>query len=168
MDDLIPTLVSALIGLLLLFFIPICFTAGITESTVDTYVTHKADVFGDQVCKNGYLTQEMYEDFIHDLSNTELLYDITFTRSHTTQFPVYDAAGNFTGEVKTVIENTYTDDIMQELSTRGIFELRMGDTFSIAVRSRSLTTAQKLYSFFGIKADGIAAFGGGLVVDENH
>lgn len=170
MENLIATIAGFCVALVLFFVIPSVSNGELVQSGLDIYVIHETDVLGDQVCKDGYLSQEMYAEYLETLAETNMLYDVTMTVVHDTWYPVYDAAGNFTGEMTRIEEKTYTEDIREALSSgTRCYYMKKGDRFSISVVSRSDTTVQQLLKAVGFRnLSGITAFGGGIVSDENY
>lgn len=109
--------------IILLFLIPLFYTASLNDSSLNTYVLREVDDFGDQVCKDGYISVEMYEDLLWKLSNTDILYDIKMEHIHDVYFPT---AAGFTKEE----QSTYTDDIKRILyasSFRTLTHYEYGD-----------------------------------------
>ena len=169
-ENLVPTMLGFCVALVLFFTIPSVSNGELIQSGLDTYVIHETDVLGDQVCKDGYLSQEMYAEYLETLADTDILYDVTMTAVHDTWYPVYDDTGNFTGEMARIEEKTYTEDIREALSQgERCYYLKKGDRFSISVQSRSARTVQQLLKAIGFRnLSGITAFGGGTVTDENY
>lgn len=95
--------------LILLFIIPMYYTSAVNDSSINIYVIREVDEFGDQVCKDGYISVEMYEDLLNKLSNTDLLYDITMEHTHDVYYP------NASGSVTTAETAVYSDDIRRQL-----------------------------------------------------
>lgn len=95
--------------IILIFMIPLYYTSAINDSSVNTYVIHEVNEFGDQVCKNGYISVDMYEDLLNKLSNTDLLYNVKMSHTHDVYYP--SGNGAFTTE-ETV---TYEEDIKKQL-----------------------------------------------------
>lgn len=169
MEDLVAMLVAIIIAVVSFFYIPTVSSSELSDSAIDTFVVHETDVWGDQVCNNGYITYEMYTSLLENLSKTDLTYNVDFERVHTVYYPIYNPDGTFSGDAKEITEKNYTDEIKEKIVSDGIYYLREGDTFSVTVRSRSLTMSQKIHGLIGIKNNnGINAFGGGIVKDENY
>ena len=110
MSRLVVKIIDFAVILILLFAIPVYYNTSLNDSTTNVYVLREVDLFGDQVCKNGYISVEMYEDLLNKLSNTDLLYNIQMTHTHDVYYP--SSTG---GSASTEQDITYTDDIKRRL-----------------------------------------------------
>ena len=109
MSRLIIKIFDFAVILMLLFGIPVYYNSTLNDSSKNVYVLREVDLFGDQVCKNGYISVEMYEDLLNKLSNTDLLYNIHMSHTHDVYYP---SAG---GDAITEEKKTYEDDIKRQL-----------------------------------------------------
>lgn len=107
-SNILGRFVDLVVILLLMFMIPLYYHASLNDSSVNTYVIREVDLFGDQACKDGYISVEMYEDLLGKLANTDLLYNIKLVHSHDVYYP-------FAGEYVTEEMTSYTDDIRRIL-----------------------------------------------------
>lgn len=109
MSDQFRQFFDIIIVILLMFLIPTYYHIMITDSDIGIYVTHEVNIFGDQICKDGYLSQEMYESLLTKLSNTNILYDIEMVHEHDVYYPTD------VGDASLQTFTTYTTDIRNML-----------------------------------------------------
>lgn len=107
-SNILGRFVDLVIILVLMFMIPLYYHTSLNDSSVNTYVIREVNLFGDQACKDGYISVEMYEDLLNKLANTDILYDIKLMHTHDVYYP---SAGEYVTEEKTY----YTDDIRRML-----------------------------------------------------
>ena len=100
--------VDLIVILVLLFLIPVFYNSLINDSSINTYILREVDLFGDQVCKNGYVSVSMYEDLLDKLAATDLLYDIKMVHTHDVYYPSADGS-------QTEEQTTYEKDIKGQL-----------------------------------------------------
>lgn len=89
MERPIEHIIDILVAILVLFLFPIIYFGLKQDALVQTLVQTKTEEFVHEIRSNGYLSKQMYEDYIRELSATGLLYDITLEHSHYSYEPEY-------------------------------------------------------------------------------
>lgn len=166
-------IVSVLLGLAVMFLtiFTVCFNQ--EEKMQQAVITDKVIRFKNAICNNGYLSLDMWDDFLTRTSATGLSYTYDLTLCHQVIEPKVDDAGNQIGnEIIQYNQYSYTDDIIMELNNKGIIYFTQGDYIYIELRSTTATQAGDLRdSVYGreiSETDFITANAGGEVRDENY
>ena len=165
-------LFAAITACAVFFIYPTLDTAQQMDNRSQTYVMNKTTRFVDSVKNCGYLNDEMMDRFGEELSATGNLYGIRIVHDHKVYVPVYDDTDTFTGKTELVYQDTYEDDILDEIyNGSGKYEFTEGDFISVTVVSKSLTIFQKLNNIInGVSSDSpaiLANYGGMIRDDEN-
>ncbi len=89
MLDAIDHLTDILIGLAILFLVPLIFLGLKKDDLIRSVVSEKTALIVDETRSHGYLSREMFEEFQESLSKTGLLYDITLEHREKILEPEY-------------------------------------------------------------------------------
>lgn len=137
--------------------------------------------FVDNVRTKGFITRDMYEQFLQKLNVGEVLYTVEMTHKHKIYVPVYTDPTNqnsFTGEYKTQYDEFYKEQIEKVLyadlnDTDVMYKLENGDYFKIYVENKTKFRSTMLFDFFtgGIANDNdvvVSVPYGGMVLNEDY
>ncbi len=89
MIDILDHLTDILIGVAILFLVPLIYIGLKQDTLLRTVVSEQTERFVDETRSLGYLSRDMYEDFQQSLSKTGLLYDIKLEHKQKIVEPEY-------------------------------------------------------------------------------
>ena len=151
MPDILITIITLTTILVLLFAVPVMFTANqndeITESSIKTLV----DEFVNKEASKGKITLEDYNMFIQDLNATGNKYDVDMQVQVMGDNP--GVKGSATSALNVVGENIryteYNNKIVESLNgTKNQYLLNKGDYFIVNVKNSNVTLGTQLQQFF--------------------
>lgn len=177
-------IIAIIITVIFIFIVPITYFAEKQDVITQAYVENEVVAFVDNVRAQGKITQEMYNDFVFQLDQSGLVYDVKMEHSHRTLDPIYNNAGEFTNGTTTNVNLFYEEDIWYslyekkptetELAARiieGEYHFTKGDYFTVSVVNAEKTFATKLKELllsFDMAKEQILATYGGEIRDENY
>ncbi|MBH1940641.1 hypothetical protein I5677_07045 [Mobilitalea sibirica] len=88
MDDF-EHIVDLAIVIILIFLFPLLFFGQKQDAIVQTVVEKEASQFVDEIRSKGYVTKEMYDEYVNQLSKTGLLYDVSLEHRQLIYEPEY-------------------------------------------------------------------------------
>lgn len=109
MDDILLRVFSVIISVLILFILPLYITFEKIDDISYSLALKITSNFVDNVNAKGYLTQEMYDDFISRLSVTGMVYDVKMEHVAKKYSPVYYA--NINEKIDTFDYSMYALDV---------------------------------------------------------
>lgn len=171
MNEPFGTVVSVIIVVFALFFVQITYDTSKTDMATNVHVYKVVNDFVDEVELNGYISQDMYNNLQKKLSDTGVMYTIEMTHSHAVVSPVFNENGDAIKGTKTSTVATYEDEILDKLyDTDGMYYLEANDYFSITVKNKTRTLAQKLNRIItGTSTKyAVVVVAGGVVRNENY
>ena len=122
MSDSLITIVAIFLAAILMMVFPLMTMSNRVDTTTQTEVEKITSEFANQIKTTGKLTQDKYQVFLKDLSDTGNTYDVTL------EFKILDENPGKT--------QNYT------------YKLHEGDIISITVKNTNVTLAQKMKNFF--------------------
>ncbi|MEY8333244.1 hypothetical protein AALB53_09070 [Lachnospiraceae bacterium 47-T17] len=175
--------VAIIVLIIVLFMAPLLYFSAQHDRVLQTYVAAHTTEFVDNVRLQGKITQEMYNDYVATLSNTNMSFQITLEHTHVTDVPVFsETDGTLTGTSK-YTSSVYEGDILHQLFTRdtltpeeqaagdkiGEYHFRKDDYFTVILKNTDNTMSQKLQSMLGASGAGFVIYYqyGGMIRDEN-
>lgn len=178
-------IISILIAVVLLFLCPIQYVAQKQDILIQQYVTTETSYFIDSVRNLGYITKQMYEEYIRRIELGNNLYDIELTHYHVVYYKEegeqvdsdYGETIVYQGEQEDTYRRYmcyYTPDILEALydeKSGYIYKLNQEDYLTIKVKQRNKTFGKRLQELFlGVDfSDGnYVTVYGGLVRDEAY
>lgn len=161
-------LIVTVIGL---FIVPLLYFAQKQDSITQAYVYTRTVAFVQDVQENGYISQDMYNTFTHDLSNTDIMYDISMEHVKLVDTPIFNDTGTGVAGTTAFESANYEDSILEKLyQSNGKYYLEVGDFFSMTVKNRSNSIGQKMQKLLH-HASGrysIVSTYGGRIRNENY
>lgn len=183
MPNALSKVIAIVIAVFLLFIFPIKNELERQDETSRIFVLNKTISFVDSVRNLGYITPDMYEDYLNELALTGNLYKVELEHAKLEYLPVMEynsSTGQYEpklGEFHKSYINTYTDEIEECLfpdtnppQPGQPYKMRMGDYFTISVVNQNKTTATKLQEIiYGryISPEKIFVTYGGMIKDES-
>jgi hypothetical protein len=154
MDSPLWKLLGFLIAAALLFLAPAMSILERQDDVAFTVILTETNRFADSVRDTGYITPNMYSDFINRINATGNTFDISIRHIKSTINPVYRQNGpdlEFTGEYEVVRISVSETEIMAKLfpadGSIGVFdkarryEMKQGDLIFVEVKNRGKTMA---------------------------
>ena len=89
MLDIIDHLTDILIGVAILFLVPLIYIGLKQDALIRTVVSEQTEQFIDETRSLGYLSRDMFEDFQQSLSKTGMIYDIKLEHKQKILEPEY-------------------------------------------------------------------------------
>ena len=152
MSDSLITIVAIFLAAILMMVFPLMTMSNRVDTPTQTEVEKITSEFANQIKTTGKLTQDKYQVFLKDLSDTGNTYDVTL------EFKILDEnPGKKTLQsVKDKIgENYYTsvfttqiEEVLKDQTQNYTYKLHEGDIISITVKNTNVTLAQKMKNFF--------------------
>jgi|LFRM01.1.fsa_nt_gb hypothetical protein len=186
MPNALSKVVAFIILVFLLFVYPIKNELERQDEISRIYVLNKTIGFVDAVRNMGYISPEMYDNYLDELALTGNLYKVEMEHAKLEYLPVmeYDpVSGQYEtvpGEFHKSYIYTYTSEIEEVLfpdprspgysGTGNYYEMHMGDYFTVSVMNLNKTMATRIQEMvYGrtISPEKIFVTYGGMIRDES-
>lgn len=143
--DSFDKIVGILISVILLFLVPLMYLAQKQDVITQLFVSNKTTQFVDSIKNTGFLSYDMYLSFMKQMESTNNIYNIELTHAHKVIEPVYDeTSNNYMEDYIIHYYNTYQDEILSEISSKGEYRFNQGDYVSIKIENKNKTYATRL------------------------
>lgn len=163
-------IIAIILSVILMFMAPFMYMAQKQDAISQTYVSNETTAFIDSIKNSGYISMEMYMDYIHKIDATNNLYKIEIVHAQKIVEPLYDDnTGSFLDDYYTYYVNAYQDKILETLDQGNDYKFNQGDYISIKVVNRTKTIATRLMELFyssDIPDEQILVNYGGMIRDE--
>lgn len=184
MPNALSKVAAIFIVVVLLFIYPIKNELERQDETSRIYVLNKTIGFVDSVRNLGYISPDMYEDYLGELAATGNLYKVEMEHAELEYLPVLEyISGKYEtrpGEFQKSYINTYTAEIEDCLfpdpgpfGSPGLgkhYVMRKGDYFTVSVVNQNKTMATRIQEIvYGrvISPEKIFVTYGGMIKDES-
>lgn len=178
-------IIAILIAAFLLFICPIQFVAQKQDILMQQYVTTETSYFIDSVRNLGYVTKQMYEEYMRRIEIGNNLYEIELTHYHALLYNEdgeqvgtdYKEVSGYVGEEEDVYRRYmcyYTPDILEVLyyeESDCIYKMKQDDYLTIKVKLKNKSPGKRIQELLvGIDyTDGnYVTVYGGLIRDEAY
>lgn len=178
-------IVAILIAVVLLFLCPIQYVAQKQDILMQQYVTTETSYFIDSVRNLGYITKQMYEEYMQRIELGNNLYEVELTHYHALYYKEggeevgndYEAISGYIREEEDTYRRYmcyYTPDILEELynEEKGyIYKMNQDDYLTIRVKLKNKTLGKQMQELLlGVDyTDGnYVTVYGGLIRDEAY
>lgn len=118
-DEPLSRILDILTALVVMFFLPYIVYASQEERLMLSQAEKFTSSFVERISKNGYISREMYEEYLESLSTTDRSYLVTFTHSR------QGADGTW--------DNRYSEEVIDQMYDRGAYLMNMGDDITVEV-----------------------------------
>jgi len=163
-------MIAILLSVILLFIAPLLYMAQKQDVISQSYISNETTKFIDSVKNSGYISLEMYLDYIKKIDATNNLYNIEIVHSHKVVEPIYDEnTGDFLEDYYTYYYSTYQDEILETLDQGRDYNFSKDDLISITVKNRTKTIATRLMEIIyssDIPDEQILVTYGGIIRDD--
>ncbi|MFP4697394.1 MAG: hypothetical protein ACLFMO_01665 [Eubacteriales bacterium] len=159
----------------MLFIAPLYFMFIRQDMVTNQIVTVETEKFADKVRDLGYITPDMYMEFVDDIHATGLTYDIQLSHYNKQFFPDQKSPGDYMLGYEGYYNNQILDVLFPENnlssdSPKRVYNLYMGDYFLIEVNNKGKTKADVMRSMFSLNDSDIPVImlrAGGMVYSED-
>jgi hypothetical protein len=163
-------IIAFILAAIVMFLGPLLYMAQKQDSISQSYVSNETTQLVDSIKNTGYLSHDMYQNYINKIDNTNNLFKIEIVHSHKVVEPLYDDnTGTFLNDFDTYYTNTYQDEILDAFDQGEDYYFLQGDYISVTVVNRTKTLATKLMELFyraDIPDEQILVTYGGMIRDE--
>ena len=163
-------IIAIILSVILMFIAPLLYMAQKQDVISQSYVSNKTTEFIDSIKNSGYISMQMYMDYINKIDATNNLYNIEIVHAKKVVEPLYNEnSGNFLEDNYIYYVNTYQDKILETLDKGEDYKFSQGDYISITVVNRTKTIATRLMELFyssDVPDEQILVTYGGMIRDE--
>lgn len=183
MDKTLWKILAFLLCAILLFLVPLLNMLERQDDIAYNVVLTECNRFVDICRDTGFITPDLYTDFVERINSTGNTYQIRLLHVNRSVMPVYKQTGNtmvFTGEHEIIHVNKSEVEIMGVLfpstSTSPLdksrrYEMSMGDLLFVEVQNKGKTMAtaiRDMMLFIDTKTPSIFIRAGGMVRNEAY
>lgn len=144
MEDGLGIILSIVLFVFVITGVTITHTTSTEEKMVQEYVDTKTTEFVDAVRSNGYMSKQMYMDYIQELLRTGNVYELKMTKEHSSYVPVYDDNGNFEDDYQKNMQKSYEKEIIEQVMSGNDYTFSKNDYFYVEVYSENITINSKV------------------------
>lgn len=177
MPNALSKVFAIFVAVVLLYIFPMKNELERQDETSRMFVFNETVGLVDSVRNLGYLSPEMYEEYLNKLALTGNLYKVELEHASLIVYPVYDSYNNLVaGEYLQTYKNTYENVIEECLfplynpMSGKSYDMKKGDYFCVHVVNQNKTTATKLQELLygrAMSAEKIFVTYGGMIKDES-
>lgn len=162
-------IMAILIGVVMLFIVPIYQLAQKQDDISQIYVENETTKFVDSIRNSGYISREMYQDYVNKIDKTGNTYNIQICHSHKIVKPNFDDdTGTILNGYDSYFVNTYQDEVLDAFDKGEDYKFNEGDYINVTVSNRNKTMAANLlFTLTHSNADvQVYVTYGGMIRDE--
>lgn len=146
MSNTFITIIAVMVAAVLMFAVPLMFTADQNDNVTQTSVQALVSEFVNTAAKEGKITQNNYDNFVQELYATGNTYSVEL------EVQVLDDNPGKKGEnIKVIGENIYysvfTNAILKEMDNKGAYAMKQGDYIIAKVQNTNETMGTSLKNF---------------------
>ena len=148
MGNTVVTVITIFIAAILMFVFPLMAISERNDDITQQAVEVSVQEFVDEATTKGKITADSYEKLISDLNATGNTYEVSMEVQILDENPgkkTTTTSGDLIGE--NVRYSVFTTTIEQELTTKGVYNLKKGDIVIVTAKNTSQTLAQTLRNF---------------------
>lgn len=124
-------------------------------------VNYSVEKLADSARECGYITFNMYNDFLNEIYSTGMDYKVKM--KHYEKY-YFDDKESFTADYL-----LFTDEILEDINNEGIYYFHVGDMFVIEVISESDSLGMSFtHSLTGMNTTPVFSRAGGMILNENN
>jgi len=183
MDRPLWKILAFLIGAILLFLVPLLNMMERQDDIAYNIVLAECNRFVDICRDTGFITPNMYTDFVDRINSTGNTYEIRMSHIKRSVYPVYRQSGStmvFSGEYEVIRVNKGEEEILKTLFPQNSvsaldesrrYKMSMGDLFFVEVQNKGKTMAvaiRDMMLFTNTKTPCIFVRAGGMVRNEAY
>lgn len=149
MGDSLMTVIAIFLAVILMFLFPMLAVAERTDDISQLSVGTSVTTFVDDCRSVGKITMDSYQELISAISATGNTYDVELEVKSIDENVGKKTAwttGTVIGE--NVYYSVFTSQILDQLTTEGVYKMKEGDLISCKVKNTNTTISQTLRSVF--------------------
>lgn len=159
-------IVDILLVTILLFIVPVYYSALKQDNINQTVVTTQTSIFVDSIRDKGYIDRQMMDIFLHELSSTSAIYSVEFEHYK----KIYTSSDSSLYELEYELCN---DDMVKNgiySEETGGYYMKTGDFIKVHVMSKGQTIGERIQGVItGTSMSGsINVVYGGVIRDEAY
>lgn len=168
--DSFGRIVEIIVTAVLLFIVPLNYSAAKQDMIIQTMVGAETAYFADSVRNVGFISRAMYETYLRKLDTTGHVYEIEIIHYRKTAGQLISENGP--GGYDYYYYGIYTEDILKEMyqeSEDESYYLKQGDYISVKIKNKDKTLFTRLAEGIlnrSLAVPQIEAVYGGAVKDE--
>lgn len=89
MDNIYEEIIEIIVAIAIIFLFPLIYFGQKQDSLIKTIATKESQEFVDEVRSKGYITKDMYDNYLDDLSKTGMLYEVNLEHRRHLHEPEY-------------------------------------------------------------------------------
>ncbi|MGI6623140.1 MAG: hypothetical protein GX227_04160 [Clostridiaceae bacterium] len=183
MERTLWKILAFLICAILLFLVPLLNILERQDDIAYNIVLAECNRFVDICRDTGFITPDLYTDFVSRINSTGNTYQIGLSHVKRSVYPVYRQTGStmvFSGEYEIIRVNKGEEEILKTLFPQNSasvldksrrYEMAMGDLFFVEVQNKGKTMAvaiRDMMMFTNTKSPCIFVRAGGMVRNEAY
>lgn len=145
--------IDIIVAIIILFLVPSIYFMQKSDQLAQSIAYDNTKSFANQIETYGYLSKEMYEDYIKSLSFIDAFYEVHIEHTETIHEPIYNTSGVsgtetnvFTGDIMSYQRVEYTEELLQCLyDKQSNYLMGKGDVIKITVVVKSNGFFKKLF-----------------------
>lgn len=161
MEDILGKIISAIMAIVALVFVPVILISLKTEDAVQSYVQSRTVAFIDDCRASGCISPQNYLTYVYAIGTTGT-YDIQIEHRSSVAYPGQNAGTWLNGQIA-----YYRPEILNEMFGSGMdqdYPMKNGDYLSITVQGKGSGVTNALVSFFSDSdSGGVSVSYGGYV-----
>jgi len=169
------TFIAIIVALILMVIVPSYRAYFIIDQQVLNFVNKENQDFVNNIRHKGFISKEMYEKFILDLSKTQNVYGIEIIHTKKVYYPLFPSDAEYSIDTTfKVLEQKYSkeqiiEQIYAPLNLTKDYRMSQGDTISIKVENKSITGYMVYMSLMGANGSSfIFSRYGGMITNEDY
>ncbi len=182
MSNVLSLITAAIVACMLLFIYPVSKSYEQQDQVSYSVAYKSVTKFADSVRSKGYITPEMYTDFMRELDLTGNLYKVELQHDQKLYYPIYtDPAdpSSFQMDFEVHYQSNYSDHIMDVLFPKDLvsaaerkYYLKQYDYFLVTIHNTNVTKGTLVRQFLNMSPGGdetrIYIPYGGMVLNEDY
>lgn len=172
MEDSLSKFITAILAIIIMFIFPVYIAYEKKDDISYALAVRYTQDFVDKVRSKGYLTQELYQDYVTHLMATGNTYSVDLEHKHVRFDPSNTDVGQASAAVRS--EEIYsTEHILNfmEKNEEHKYVMNVGDNFNVKIKNTNVTTATVIYNIVTVNMSSNnvrihADYGGRILADK--
>ena len=172
MEESLSKFITAILAIVIMFIFPVYIAYEKKDDISYALAVRYTQEFVDKVRSKGYVTSELYQDYVTRLLTTGNIYDIEMEHRYVRYDPNTSEAS---GEVKAVrSEEIYTNDYILDFMERNLehkYVMNVNDSFNVKIKNKNVTMATIIYNIVTVNLSSnnvriYVDYGGKILADK--
>lgn len=172
MEENLSKFITAILAIVIMFIFPVYIAYEKKDDISYALAVRYTQEFVDKVRSKGYVTNELYQDYVTRLLTTGNIYDIEMEHRYVRFDP---SVSETSGEVKAVRnEEIYTNDYILDFMERNSehkYVMNVNDSFNVKIKNKNVTMATIIYNIVTVNLSSnnvriYVDYGGKILADK--